>query len=1011
MPSIVVIPRRRGALGRAPTVLLCLGAPSPGARGTVGFLAVLLAISAAVPTTAALHLRNVLDEYSLTSWGPTDGLPASEVLAIAQDRDGFLWLGTNGGLVRFDGTRFILQPGPAVDRSVRALVITRDGELWAGLGENGGALRYRIDGGGRLTLLDEHGPASGLAVGATRALVEDVDGAVWLGHLGGLFRHDAGTWTRWPLPVGTAEVHSLAVEPRGRLLVGTRHGVFATAAGGDRQRFEPLGEAGRQDEAVAGLSVDARGGIWRTDRVHGFQGMLGERRRVSPAEIARGQRLIHDRAGHLWVGTGGQGLWRVSLDGDDRLLVEQSMAATGLLGNGVVSVFEDRDGNIWAGTLDGLNRLSRHVARPIQGLGLVSGVEASAQGIWVMTAESLLLFVGGATDRPPTIAYRGEVTALHADERGRLWMASGDRLAWFDEEGHHDASALARGLANVALITSDRRGGLWLYDSGLGLQHRPAAGQPPVPRPPRLDGERLTWMDTAPDGTVWLATTAGALIRLDTAGTTAEFGPTDGLAAGVVRAWHLGGDGAIWLGGVNGVARLHQGRFATVHETQGHRLEQISALVEDRRGHVWTGTRQGLARVALTDLHRRLETPGETMPVAFLTKADGLAGSPRWYGHRGAVVDDSGRLWVVTSRGLSLVDPDALTPPRPVEARIDTILVDGEPASTPATLAAGTKGVAVHFGGLALTATPTTRFRYRLEGFDHDWVDAGVRREATYTNLAPGRYTFQVMATSTDGTWPARGAAWDFAVAPMFYQTTWFLAACVLGVVGAITAAWRLHLRRVRAEMSILLAERARVAREIHDTLLQGLFGVALRCDAIAAEVGDSAPQVRSHFLTMRRDVAQYVREARQSILGLRSPTLQDLGLASALRATGEQLSAAAPVRFAFAERGEPRACPPAAEEQILRIGQEAIANAVRHARATAVSVELRYDTDGVVLSVADDGRGIDVDIAPGAGGLGLASMRERALAAGGLMHIVSVRGEGTRVEVRVPYAHGHVAA
>ena len=625
-----------------------------------------------------------------------------------------------------------------------------------------------------------------------------------------------------------------------------------------------------------------------------------------------------------------------------------------------MSVFEDRDGNVWAGTLDGLNRLSRHVARPIQGLGLVSGVEASPQGIWVMTTDSLLLFARGATDRLPTIAHRGEVTALHADERGRMWMASGHRLAWFDEQGRHDATALARGLANVVLITSDRRGGLWLYDSGLGLHHRPAPGHRPVPLPPRLHGERLTWVDTAPDGTVWVATTAGALIRLDPAGTTAEFGPAEGLAAGAVRAWHLSDGGAIWVGGVNGIARLHQGRFATVHETQGHRLEQISALVEDRRGHLWTGTRQGLARVALTDLHRRFETPGEAMPVAFLTKADGLAGSPRWYGHRGAVVDDSGRLWVVTSRGLSLVDPDALTPPRAVEARIDTILVDGEPAPTPATLAAGTRRVAVQFGGLALTATPTTRFRYRLDGFDRDWVDAGVRREAAYTNLAPGRYTFQVMATSTDGTWPARAAGWDFAVAPMFYQTPWFLAACVLGVVGAIAAVWRLHLRRVRAEMSILLAERARLAREIHDTLLQGLFGVALRCDAIAAEVGDSAPQVRSHFLTMRRDVAQYVREARQSILGLRSPALQDLGLASAIRATGEQLSAAAPVRFVFTERGEPRACPPAAEEQILRIGQEAIANAVRHARATAVSVELRYDADGVVLSIVDDGRGID---------------------------------------------------
>jgi signal transduction histidine kinase len=267
------------------------------------------------------------------------------------------------------------------------------------------------------------------------------------------------------------------------------------------------------------------------------------------------------------------------------------------------------------------------------------------------------------------------------------------------------------------------------------------------------------------------------------------------------------------------------------------------------------------------------------------------------------------------------------------------------------------------------------------------------------------------MATNTDGTWPERGAAWHFTAAPMFYQRPWFFVACVVAALAAIGGAWRLHLRRIRGEMSILLAERARVAREIHDTLLQGLFGVALRCDAIAAEVGTTAPHVRDHFLTLRQEVARHVREARQSILGLRSPALQDAGLAAALRTTGEQLTAGTALRFVFLPDGVPQPCPDGADEQLLRIGQEAIANAVRHAQATTVTAELRYGANEIVLHVTDDGRGVDQDAAARAGGLGLASMRERARAAGGTMHFRSAIGQGTRVEVTVPYARIDTAA
>jgi signal transduction histidine kinase len=451
--------------------------------------------------------------------------------------------------------------------------------------------------------------------------------------------------------------------------------------------------------------------------------------------------------------------------------------------------------------------------------------------------------------------------------------------------------------------------------------------------------------------------------------------------------------------------RFDDGVFSTVPDIHGHPMEMITGLVVDGAGQAWTGLRSGLLRVPREDLRRRMTATEAVVPLVHISKTDGLAGSPRWYGHRGIVRDARGRVWMVTSRGLSVVDPANVAEARPVEASVDTVVVDGHtlPEGT-AELPAGTRRLDVQFGARSLTSPSTTRFRYRLDGFDTEWTEAGPRRHASYTNLEPGNYRFNVMATNTDGTWPAKASLWTFTVHPMFYQTRTFLALTVLAILGVVALVWRLHLKRVRNEMSILLAERARLAREIHDTLLQGLFGVALRCDAIAAEAGATAPHIQSQMLDLRRGVEQYVREARQSILGLRSPALDRLGLAEALRDTGERLTAGTQTTFAFEVVGRAHRCPAVAEEHLLRIGQEAITNAVRHARADTVGAVLRYTSDEIQLRVSDSGQGFDVVAASRTSGLGLENIRERAAAAGGVVHIRSRAGHGTHIDVTVPY-------
>ncbi len=356
-----------------------------------------------------------------------------------------------------------------------------------------------------------------------------------------------------------------------------------------------------------------------------------------------------------------------------------------------------------------------------------------------------------------------------------------------------------------------------------------------------------------------------------------------------------------------------------------------------------------------------------------------------------------------------MVDPEALTGAGVrVPVRIEGIAANDQWAAAggDVRLPPRTTAISIHFTALNLTAPLRTKFRYRLDGVDTQWVEAGSRRQANYANLEPRRYRFVVVANTDQGAWAEPGAVWEFTIQPPFYETTWF--ALLLGVSLALLlwSAWQLRLRQVRRQFSLLLGERARLSREIHDTLLQGLFGVALRCDAVAADVAAAAPHLRDGFVQMRNDINEYIRDARQSIWNLRPPESEAPDLESALRGVGEHMTATTGVSFQFARRGSPRTCGHRPTEQLVRIGREAVANAVRHARAREVRMELEYDETLVLLRVTDDGSGFDPSsVVEAEGHYGLTGMKERAAEVRGAFWVRSATGEGTSVEVSVPYA------
>jgi signal transduction histidine kinase len=365
-------------------------------------------------------------------------------------------------------------------------------------------------------------------------------------------------------------------------------------------------------------------------------------------------------------------------------------------------------------------------------------------------------------------------------------------------------------------------------------------------------------------------------------------------------------------------------------------------------------------------------------------------------------------LWFVTTRGLTIVDPRLLSTRRPpIHVDIEGVAADDRPVNFRAAIALppGTNKLQVDYTAPNLTFPLKTHFRYRLEGFDADWIDAGTRRQALYTNLPARVYRFRVMADDEEGNWLESDVAWNFSIRPMFYQTVWFDAICLIALAGIMWAAWEVRVRQLRREFSLVLGERVRLSQELHDTLLQSLVGVALQFDAVSKDLDSSPATAKALVVRIREQVEEYIREARRSIWALRSPALDARNLTEALQEAGERAASGNPVQFTFTASGVPSRYPADVEHQLLRIGQEAVLNAVHHAHARQIRMDLQYRDNALALRVSDDGIGFDPDRRRDVAvdHYGITTMRERAQQIGGAMTIESARENGTVIEIVVP--------
>jgi signal transduction histidine kinase/streptogramin lyase len=973
-------------------------------------------LASRVASVNAIDLRNVLTDYVLTSWNERDGLPSATITALAQDLDGYLWVGTTVGLFRFDGIRFVpwrdLKSEPIPALPVRCLKVSRDGTLWIGFGGSGGVARVKG------TAFRQYGEHDGLPRGEVMTLAEHPPGSIWAATEHGLFHAANDYWQRIVLsgPVRDEPIAGVLTDARGRVVVAAADRIFARRAGQDD--FETIAMVNEPPRAIA---QDDTGAVWMTDSVVGFRALGHSQPTPAASQRGRGMRLLVDTHGDLWVATGGQGLWRVHQEREaGHVAIERTTSLSGLLGDGVYALLEDSDGNIWAGTTQGLNRLTPRRINQIVDLGIVIGIETTPDGtICAGTVDALVQF--SATGRR-VCRWReprgGRLTALYTDERGTLWVAS-DRALSTIVGGRRSRVPLPVSYAakQIKSMTSDAHGGLWLYDAGRGLLHWSGGRLERPMLPPDLNGISVIRAYTDERGRAWMAFANGKVGVMDETGKLSVYDARDGLDAGVYSAFHEDADHAMWLGGSNGLSKLADGHFLTVHADHGFPAEGVSVVISDDSGALWLGTRSGIVRIQKREFAQAAADVSYAPRYALYTRSDGIAGVPVpvsfGTASRVAIQSADGRLWFATARGITIINPRVLNEVR-VSARVqvERVLLDEQLQRVvpKLVLPPRIRTLEIDYTVPDLTAPLKTRFRYRLEGFDPDWVVVGPRRQAFYTNLSPGSYRFRVMSSQQDGNWSGPEDVLEFSISPTFYRRPWFFTACGLATAALVALFWQRHIRLARRQFAVLVRERARLSREIHDTLLQSLVGVALKLDVLASGVDDPAATgaKREEFVRLRRDVQEYIREARQAIWDLRSPKLQDTGLVTALEETGKRITAETSTVLAFSTRGTPRPCSSQVEEQVLRICQEGILNAIKHASASRIRMEARYEERSLTVRINDDGCGFELEQAVGNGHCGLASMRERAESVGGTLEIVTRPHQGTTITVVVPTVSLH---
>jgi signal transduction histidine kinase/ligand-binding sensor domain-containing protein len=976
---------------------------------------------AGLPHALALDPDRRISQYAHSAWRVRDGAFAGTPSAITQTTDGYVWIGTFAGLLRFDGVRFVPFAPPAGQHlpnpAVISLLGATDGSLW--IGTAAGLAQWK---NGELFTFPE-------ITGRVNSIYEDRNGTIWIARsrttAGGVCKIAASGGTCYgPKDGAPPYAGTLIRDNFGYLLIGTSTALVRWKPGSSTS-YELSGL--RSNAALAGINALAAapdGSVWagisNSGRGLGLQRWVNGswKTLITPTFDSSKLRVIGmhlDRHNALWIATFEAGIYRVH-DGN----VDHFASADGLSSDTIESVFEDREGNLWlttAGGVDCFRNIPVVSFSVHEGLseGEVQSIFAARDGtVWIGNHDQLDFVRGNVVSSiGPKQGLRGDhVTSLFEDHAGRLWVGLDNGLFVYE---HGRFTPLLRpdgGSVGIVLaMTEDIDHDVWA-----------SVIRNPPGRPTRLicfrDGRFIKEISDLgldvvslaadPQSGFWLGLSPGGLARYRN--DQVQILPLKDASARVNQV-QANSDGSVLAATNHGLVERRGDSQHTLDENNGLPCNRIFAMVTDKHSDLWLYAQCGLIKIKSDELQRWREHPELKVRFDLFDAFDGA--QPYLPPFRPiATRSNDGRLWFANDTVAQMIDPDGLlrnSIPPPVH--IEDVIADRKTYSPQNRLhlPALTRDLEIEYTALSFVNPQKVQFQYKLEGYDRDWQDPGTRRQAFYSNLPPRNYSFRVKACNNSGLWNEAGAALDFNIAPAYYQTKWFLALCIATASAGLYLLYLLRLKqatqRIQVTMEARLAERESVARDLHDTLLQSVQGLILKIHAVTKRIPDGEP-VRQEMERALDYADQVLMEGRDRVSNLRTtgPLIRDLP--AAFRQIADHTSHDRKMIVETVVEGTPRALHPLVLEEVFAIGREALINALSHSAGQHVEVEITYDARQFRLRVRDDGRGIDSAILEKGGRdnhWGLKGMRERASKIGGQLELWSRPGNGTETELTVP--------
>ena len=978
-----------------------------------------------------------VSQYAHTAWKVRDGFTKGIISTVAQTPDGYLWLGTEFGLVRFDGVRTVPWKPPSSKQlpsnDVTSLVAARDGTLW--IGTRNGLARWD---GEVLTIYPQ------LAGQWTRALIQDREGTIWAGGSGlrsssmlcairgtnvqcwggngmfapgisciyedlegrlwvgvssrGLYRWKPGPQAYFSFPEKLTEVRGFAETDSGVLLIsGTPAAPVRRFADG---RFE--------DYQLQGIS--------------------------KPIVVNAG---LRDRDGGLWIATADRGLAHVHQG-----KVDTFTQADGLSGDVLTNLFEDREGDIWVVGPNGLDRF-RAFAIPrvssMQGLsnGFAWSVLAANDGsVWISTSKGLSRWEHGRVSvfgrrngrtEPDGKLNGGIPHSLFQDSSGRIWAATLKEIGYLENDRFIPLEGVGGG-GVISGIAEQPFGHIWLANQWAGLRHLfrgKLLDQIPWAALGHPRDYAQTLIADPVQGGLWLGFINGGVVHFDDGKVVVSYSTANGLGHAKVNDLRLDSGGVLWAATEGGLSRIHDGYIATLNSKNGLPCDAVQWSIEDEDHSVWLLLSCGLARLARSDLDAWVADSSRSVKPVLFDFSDGVLSHSTTASETPRVSKSGdGKIWFTTGDGVSIIDPrhlnfNNLAPP----VHIEQITTDERKYNAVAGLhlPPHTHYLTIDYTALSLTVPERVRFRYRLEGVDPDWREVQNERQVQYSNLAPGNYRFRVIACNNSGVWNEEGASLDFSIAPANYQTNWFRALCVAAFISMLWAIYQLRVRAFERRQAVLVkhqseiralneqmietqeAERIRIAGDLHDGVLQQITSLTLKLAKMRRQVPPNSEAIET-VNGLQQQLIQIGTDIRHLSHELHPALLQDAGLPVTLCVYCEEFSKVRDVSVVCEADSTVKELSPGIALCLYRIAQEALGNAAKHSAAKKVEVRLTQSDGFVCLSVSDDGVGCDTRQIGKSGGLGVISMRERVVPLGGTFEFDSEPGRGTTVRVTVPF-------